>query len=70
MDGNLYLIKPKMYSLLDTKLMNSSKRLKTFHCNEAYLWHLRLGHISQETIQRLVNDSPLEFSKGGTSSLM
>ena len=40
MDGNLYLIKPKMYSLLDTELIDNSKRLKVSHSNKAYLWHL------------------------------
>ena len=60
MDGNLYLIKPKMYSLLDTELIDNSKRLKVSHSNKAYLRHLRLGHINQDRIQRLVKDGPLE----------
>lgn len=49
-----------MYSVLDTELIDNSKRLKTSHFNKAYLWHLRLGHINQERIQRLVKDSPLK----------
>ena len=28
--------------------------------NETYLWHLRLGHINQTRIERLVNDGPLK----------
>ena len=28
--------------------------------NEAYLWHLRLGHINSNRIQRLIKDGLLE----------
>ena len=63
MDGNLYFIKPKAHSLLDTELVNNSKRLKTSHSNKGYLWHLRLGHINQDRIQRLVKDGPLSELK-------
>ena len=63
MDGNLYFIKSKAHSLLDTELIDNSKRLKTSHSNKGYLWHLRLGHINQERIQRLVKDGPLSDLK-------
>jgi len=63
MQNNLYFIKPKMDSLLNTEVVNNSKRLKTSHSNETYLWHLRLGHISLNRIQRLVKDGPLSSLK-------
>ena len=34
--------------------------LKELDVNETYLWHLRLGHINQTRIERLVNDGPLK----------
>ena len=61
MENNLYFIKPKMYSLLNTEVDNNSKRLKTFQSNKTYLWHLRLGHIGLNRIQMLVKDGSLSF---------
>ena len=61
MENNLYFIKPKMYSLLNTEVDNNSKRLKTSQSNKTYLWHLCLGHIGLNRIQRLVKDGPLSF---------
>ena len=55
--NNLYVIKPKMRSLLNTEVVR--KNAKASHSNEAYLWHLRLGHINQERIGRLVKDGLL-----------
>ena len=57
MENNLYFVQPKMYSLLDTEI--GDKRFKTSHDSEAYLWHLRLGHINQERITRIVKDGLL-----------
>jgi len=48
-----------MYSLLNTKVDNNTKRLWTSLSNE--LWHLRLGYIALNRIQKLVNDGPLNF---------
>ena len=62
MQQNLYFIKPNTYSLLDTEL-NNSKRLKSSEVDKSYLWHLRLGHINQDRILRLVKDGPLETLK-------
>ena len=42
---------------------NNSKRLKTSHSNKTYLWHLRLGHINLNRIQRLVRDGFLSHLK-------
>ena len=61
MKNNLYFIKPKMYSLLNIEFDNNSKKLKTSQSYKTYLWHLRLGHIGLNMIQRLVKDGPLSF---------
>ena len=50
-----------MYSLLNIEFNNNSKRLKTYLSNETCLWHLRLGYIALNMIQRLVKDVPLSF---------
>ena len=64
MQNNLYFIKPKMDLLLNTEVNdNNSKRLKTSYSNQTYLWHLQLGHISLNRIQRLVRDGPLSHLK-------
>ena len=61
MQNNLYFIKPKMDTLLNTEITENSKRLKTSHSNKTYLWHLRLGHISLDRIRRLARDGPLDL---------
>ena len=61
MEYNLYFIKPKMYLLLNSEVNNNVKRLKTSQLNKTYLWHLSLAHISQNMIQRLVKEGPLNF---------
>ena len=38
----------------------SNKRQKLSNHNEMYLWHLRLGHISLDRINRLTKDGPLK----------
>ena len=67
MQHNLYLVKWKMYSLLNTEINNNSKRLKTSLSNETCLWHLRLGYIALNMIQMLVKDGPLIFLEVGPS---
>ena len=44
----------------------SNKRKKLSNEYETYLWHLRLGHISLERINRLTNDCPLKDLSVGT----
>ena len=39
------------------------KRQKISHGNDTYLWHLRLGHINLNRIERLVKDGPLKELK-------
>ena len=38
----------------------SNKSQKLSNDNETYLWHFRLGHISQDRIIRLTKDGPLK----------
>ena len=48
--------------LLKTELINDEpihKRVK-LDVNKTYIWHLRLGHINQTRIERLVKDRPLK----------
>ena len=62
-DG-LYILSPDKHALYNSKLDNNShgKSLKrTFpSTNDAYLWHLHLGHINPNRIQRLIKDGLLE----------
>ena len=51
--------------LLKIELINDEpipKRVK-LDVSETYLWHLRLGHINQTRIERLINDEPLKKLK-------
>ena len=38
----------------------SNKHKKLSNNNKTYLWHLRLGHISLDRINRLTKDGPLK----------
>ena len=62
-DG-LYILTPDKHELYNSELNNDShvKSLKRkFHStSDAYLWHLRLGHINSNRIQRLIKDGLLE----------
>ena len=62
-DG-LYILTPDKYELHNSKLNNDShvKSLKRKFpsTNDAYLWHLGLGHINSNMIQRLIKDGLLE----------
>ena len=68
-DG-LYILIPDKYELYNSELDHNShvKSLKGKFpsTNEAYLWHLRLGHINSNRIQRLIKDGllePLDFDE-------
>ena len=43
-----------------------TKRQKISPKNETYLWHIRLGHINLERIDKLVKSGPLSELKVGT----
>ena len=61
-ENNLYKITPNLNTLLNTEFINDEpipKRVK-LDVNKTYLWHLRLGHINQTKIERLVKDEPLK----------
>ena len=60
---NLYIINPVSPSLKINKLNNTNvlpcKRKEPSQMNQTYLWHLRLGHINQKRISRLIQNGPL-----------
>ena len=62
-DG-LYIITPNKHELYNSKLYNNShvKSLKRKFpsTSDAYLWHLHLGRINPNRIQRLIKDGLLE----------
>ena len=64
----LYILTPDKHKLYNYELDNNShvKSLKRKFpsTNNAYLWHLRLGHINSNRIQKLIKDGllkPLDF---------
>ena len=62
-DG-LYILTPDKHELYNFELDNNS-HVKSFKrkfpsTSDAYLWHLRLGHINSNRIRRLVKDGFLE----------
>ena len=68
-DG-LYILIPDKHGLYNSELDNDSyvKSLKRkFPSNsDAYLWHLHLGHIKSNRIQRLIKDGllkPMDFDE-------
>ena len=62
--NGLYILTPDKHKLYNSKLDHNShvKSLKRKFpsTNVAYLWHLRLGHINSNRIQRLIKDGLLE----------
>ena len=59
-----YILTPDKHELYNSELDNDShvKSLKRKFpsTNDAYLWHLRLGYINSNMIQRLIKDGLLE----------
>ena len=60
---NLYVLRPLMHeSLLNTEMFkierSKTKRQKISH-DDTYLWHLRLGHINLDRIDRLIKNGVL-----------
>ena len=62
-DG-LYILTPDKHELYNSELDNNSHvkslKRKLPSTSDAYLWHLRLGHINSNMIQRLIKDGLLE----------
>jgi len=58
--NGLYLLTPTMYEIHDTEINNRpSLKRKSPSSNPTKLWHLRLGHINLNRIDRLVKDGIL-----------
>ena len=61
---SLYILTPDKHELYNSELDNNShvKSLKRKFpsTSDAYLWHLRLGHINSNRIQRLIKEGLLE----------
>ena len=69
-DG-LYMLNPIEKSLNNSELFKvaipqSDKRQKVSKENDTYLWHLRLCHISLDSINRLTKEGPLRELTVGT----
>ena len=57
----LTLVKHELYNFeLDNNSHVKSLKRKFPSTSDAYLWHLRLGHINSNRIQRLIKDGLLE----------
>ena len=61
---SLYILTPDKHELYNSELDNNSHvkslKRKLPSTSDAYLWHLRLGHINSNRIQRLIKDGLLE----------
>ena len=69
--NGLYVLRPTQRSLNNSELFKvvhpkSNKRQKVSHSDNMYLWHLRLGHINLDRINRLAKDGPLRKLNVGT----
>ena len=68
-ENELYIVRPNKRTLLNTELFRvehpKPKKKKILDNDDTYLWHLRLGHISLDRINRLVKDGPLKELKVG-----
>ena len=70
-ENGLYIFRLTERSLNNLELFKvehpkSNKRQKVSHSDNTYHWHLRLGHINFDTINRLVKDGPLRELNVGT----
>ena len=67
----MYVLRPTKRSLNNSELLKiehskSNKRQKVSHSDNTYLWHLRLGHVNLDRINRLAKDGPLRELNVGT----
>src|SRR5215813_2498834 len=69
-ENNLYVLRPLTHStLLNTEMFKDEKsktKWQKISQDDTYLWHLRLGHISLDWIDRLIKDGALSQLKFGT----
>ena len=70
-ENGLYVLRPDERSINNSELFKvahpkPNKRQKVSHNDDTYLWHLRLGHINLDRINRLVKDGPLRELSVGT----
>src|SRR5215813_10603297 len=69
-ENNLYVLRPLTHStLLNTEMFKVEKpktKRQKISQDDTYLWHLRLGHISLDRIDRLIKDGALSQLKLGT----
>ena len=67
LENGLYTLRPNEKSLLNTEMFKveqpKAKKQKVSSENETYLWHLRLGHVNLDRINRLVKEGPLKELK-------
>ena len=71
LENGLYVLHPFESQNYNTEIFRvakpkSNKRPKHSNNFETYLWHLRLGHISIDRINRLTKDGPLKDLSVGT----
>ena len=71
LENGLYILWLTKRSLNNSELFKveqpkSNKRQNVSHSDNTYLWHLRLGHINLDIINRLVKDGPLRKLNAGT----
>ena len=66
--NNLYVLRPLTHnSLLNTEMFKVEKpKIKKISHDDTYLWHLRLGHINLDRIDRLIKSGALNQLKLGT----
>ena len=74
LEDGLYVLNPYENISYSTELFKvakpkSNKRQKVDSNLETYLWHLRLGHINIDRINRLAKDGPLKELTVGTLSI-
>ena len=71
MEYGLYILRPMESFILNTEIFRvanpkPNKKLRVSSDSETYLWHLRLGHISLDRINRLTKDGPLRELRVGS----
>ena len=71
MEYGLYVLRPMESFILNTEMFRvanpkPNKKPKVSSDSETYLWHLRLGHISLDRINRLTKDGPLRELRVGS----